>query len=59
MPDVLISSLGTNIHYARDLTEDDFWAEHIDHLWQPRRVRRVMSQLPGINPQEKFEQSFF
>ncbi len=59
MPDVLISSLGTKIHYSQELTEDDFWTEHIDHLWQPKRVRRVMSELPGISPQEKIEQSFF
>jgi sucrose-phosphate synthase len=59
MPDVLISSLGTKIHYSQELTEDDFWGEHIDHLWQPKKVRRVMSQLPGIKPQAKQEQSFF
>ncbi|MCU7914672.1 MAG: HAD-IIB family hydrolase [Candidatus Thiodiazotropha sp. (ex Gloverina cf. vestifex)] len=59
IPDVLISSLGTKIHYSQDLTEDDFWTEHIDHLWQPKRVRRVMSDLPGIKPQGRKEQSFF
>ncbi|MEJ2592427.1 MAG: HAD-IIB family hydrolase, partial [Candidatus Thiodiazotropha sp.] len=59
IPDVLISSLGTKIHYSQDLTEDDFWIEHIDHLWQPKRVRRVMSELPGITPQARQEQGFF
>ncbi len=59
MPDVLISSLGTKIHYSQELVEDDFWGEHIDHLWQPKKVRRVMSELPGIEPQAKNEQSFF
>jgi sucrose-phosphate synthase len=58
-PDVLISSLGTKIHYSQDLTEDDFWTEHIDHLWQPKQVRKLMSQLPGITPQGKKEQGFF
>ncbi len=59
MPDVLISSLGTKIHYSQDLTGDDFWIEHIDHLWQPKRVRKLMSELPGIKPQEKIEQGYF
>ena len=59
MPDVLISGLGTKIHYSQELTEDDFWIEHIDHLWQPKRVRRLMSELEGVAPQEKREQSFF
>lgn len=59
MPDVLMTSLGTEIHYAPDLTEDDFWSEHIDHLWQPKPVRRAMSGVPGITPQAKIEQSVF
>jgi sucrose-phosphate synthase len=59
MPDVLISSLGTKIHYLQDLTGDDFWIEHIDHLWQPKRVRKLMSELPGIKPQKKIEQGYF
>jgi sucrose-phosphate synthase len=59
MPDVLITSLGTKIYYAQELTEDDFWAEHIDHLWQPKQVRRVMAELPGITPQDKKEQGLF
>jgi sucrose-phosphate synthase len=59
MPDVLISSLGTKIHYSQELTEDDFWAEHIDHLWQPKRVRKLLSELPGLKPQAMIEQSFF
>lgn len=59
MPDVLISSLGTKIHYSQELTEDDFWTEHIDHLWQPKRVKKLLSQLPGLKPQDKREQGTF
>ncbi|MET0070245.1 MAG: HAD-IIB family hydrolase [Candidatus Thiodiazotropha sp.] len=59
IPDVLISSLGTKIHYTRGLSIDDFWIEHIDHLWQPKSVRRVLADLPGIKAQPKLEQSYF
>jgi sucrose-phosphate synthase len=59
IPDVLITSLGTKIHYTQGLSIDDFWIEHIDHLWQPKSVRRVMADLPGIKPQSKQEQSYF
>ena len=59
MPDVLITSLGTKIHYAQELTIDDFWMVHIDHLWQPKQVRRVLANLPGITPQDEKEQSLF
>jgi sucrose-phosphate synthase len=58
-PDILISSLGTRIHYGRALTEDDYWVEHIDHNWTPQRVRRIMARLPGIKPQPKSEQGQF
>lgn len=58
-PDVLISSLGTRIHYGQSLTEDDWWADHIDHHWNPQRVRRVLANIPGLILQPKKEQSQF
>jgi sucrose-phosphate synthase len=57
VPEVLISSLGTRIHYGRDLNPDDDWMDHIDHNWNPNRVRRLLSRLPGLAPQAKREQS--
>lgn len=56
-PDVLISSLGTRIHYGHSLTEDNFWASHIDHGWNPKAVRRVLDELPGLKLQPKKEQT--
>ena len=58
-PDVLITSLGTEIYYAPQLTRDEYWNEHIDYLWRPAAVRRVLSDLPGLAPQPKIEQSRF
>ncbi len=58
-PDILISSLGTHIHYGQNLTEDDFWSDHIDHDWTPRRIRSVLAKLPGLALQPKSEQSMF
>jgi sucrose-phosphate synthase len=58
-PDVLISSLGTRIHYGQSLTEDNQWADHIDHHWNPQRVSRVLGELPGIHGQPKHDQSRF
>jgi sucrose-phosphate synthase len=58
-PDVLISSLGTRIHYGQELNEDNFWADHIDHHWSAKRVRQVVGALPGLKPQPKTEQSPF
>ena len=59
VPDILISSLGTRIHYGQNLTEDDFWADHIDHDWSVQRIRRLVSELPGLKVQPKTEQTTF
>jgi sucrose-phosphate synthase len=58
-PDVLISSGGTQIHYAPKLNEDVGWAAHIDHQWTPHKVREVLDELPGLKLQPKVEQSRF
>jgi sucrose-phosphate synthase len=58
-PDVLITSGGTAIHYHPDLTEDTWWAKHIDRRWTPWAVRRVLAGLPGLELQPKVQQSRF
>ncbi len=59
LPDVLISSLGTEIHYGRNLVLDEYWAVHIDHLWKPAAVRRTLADLPGLVLQPRNEQTRF
>ena len=58
-PDVLITSLGTEIHYAPGLTLDRWWAHHVDHLWHHWEVERILADLPGLELQPKSEQSVF
>ncbi len=58
-PDILISSLGTRIHYGQNLTEDDFWTDHIDHDWMPRRISDLLAEIPGLTRQPKSEQTPF
>ena len=58
-PDVLITSGGTEIYYAPELTEDTAWTRHIEKQWTPQVVRRVLDELPGLVRQEKSEQSRF
>ena len=58
-PDILITSLGTEIHYAPNLTKDTAWSDHIDHLWNPNAIRKLLKDIPGLNPQPKSEQSKF
>jgi len=59
LPNVLITSVGTQIHYSPGLTADEYWSQHIDHLWHPKAVRRLLADLPGLEFQPKKEQSAF
>jgi sucrose-phosphate synthase len=59
VPDVLVSSLGTRIHYGKALTEDAYWVEHIDHDWNPQHILRALEDLPGLKLQPKKELSHF
>ncbi len=59
MPDVLISSLGTRIHYGQALNEDAYWQDHINHDWHPLRVQRVLSEIKGLTLQPQKELSHF
>lgn len=56
-PDVLITSLGTRIHYGRELIEDDAWADHIDYDWTPRRIVKLLDDVKGLKRQAKTEQA--
>ncbi len=58
-PDVLITSGGTEIHYAPELTQDIAWTRHIEKQWTPQVVKRVLDKLPGLVRQPKKEQSRF
>jgi sucrose-phosphate synthase len=58
-PDVLISSQGTEIHYAPNLTEDVFWSKHINHQWNPERVRDILKDEPGLKMQPRKNQSTY
>ncbi len=58
-PDVLITSLGTEIYYSPELTPDSGWADHIDYLWKPSAIKRVLADCPGLTLQPAEEQSDF
>jgi sucrose-phosphate synthase len=51
-PDVLITSVGTAIHYSPKMEPDTAWRNHINHLWTPSAIRRVLVDVPGLELQE-------
>lgn len=58
-PDVLVTSLGTEIYYGPSLTRDKAWTDHIDYLWRPVKVHAILNDLPGLRLQPKVEQSHY
>lgn len=56
-PEVLITSVGTEIYYGKNLTLDTSWEKHIDFRWEPERVREVLGGIDGLFIQEANEQS--
>jgi len=59
-PGVLITAVGTEIHYTTGgLIEDLGWQHTIDHRWQPERVRELLADVPGLKPQPKRQQRRF
>ncbi|MCT0224338.1 HAD-IIB family hydrolase [Synechococcus sp. CS-1328] len=59
VPDILITSLGTEIYYAPHWLPDLAWAKHINHLWTPQVLRATLKELPGLQPQSRKDQSQF
>ena len=58
-PDALFTSLGTEIYYGQYLTRDTAWDDHINHLWQPKKVKSILRDCPGLRLQDKVEQSIY
>ncbi len=50
-PQLLITSVGSAIHYGAPLIEDRGFEQHIRYRWRPDRIREAMSELPGLKPQ--------
>ncbi len=55
-PDVLITSVGTEIHYGRKLRPDTDWQRHIDYRWDRERLRQLLEGVPGLRLQPREHQ---
>lgn len=59
MPDLLITSVGAEIHYGHRMIADEGWQQHIDYRWNPDALREAMAGFPGLKLQPKAEQHRF
>jgi sucrose-phosphate synthase len=58
-PDVLACAVGTELYYGKDLTLDVAWRQQLSAYWKPDEVRRVLSEIPGLELQDEHEQTRF
>jgi sucrose-phosphate synthase len=56
VPDFLITSVGSEIHYGHGLVEDYGWEQHINYRWKPDALRQAVRRFPGLRLQAKSEQ---
>ncbi|HEY9701793.1 MAG TPA: HAD-IIB family hydrolase, partial [Allocoleopsis sp.] len=55
-PDILITSMGTEIYYNPNLTKDDAWTNHINYLWNRQRLVSLLAEVSGLTLQPKERQ---
>lgn len=59
-PDVLITAVGSEIHYGDpDLTVDSTWQRSIDDRWDPQGLRACLAEVPGVRLQPERDQREF
>ena len=58
-PEVLITSVGTEIYYGKNYTRDKSWEKHIDFRWEPEKIHKILENIPGVYPQDTEEQARF
>ncbi len=59
IPDVLITSVGAEIHYGPSLSPDAGWSRHIRHRWRRDALEEAMARVPGLTLQPAAKQGPF
>ncbi len=58
-PEVLITAVGTEIYYGKNITLDRSWQNHIGYGWNREKTKNVLDGLDGLYYPEDEDQSFF
>lgn len=48
MPNIFITSVGTEINYDEDMIEDETWRRYLDYYWNPGKITDVLDSIPGL-----------
>lgn len=52
IPDVMVTSVGSEIYYHSRNNRDNGWSRHINQKWNKETIRRLMATLPFVKPQD-------
>ena len=58
-PDVLDTSVGTELHYGENLAADSAWQKQLSYQWKPKEVYGLLAAQPGFYPQDGEHQTDF
>lgn len=58
-PDILITSVGSEIHYGVKLAPDAGWRNHIRYKWRRDALVEALAQIPGLRLQGREHQREF
>lgn len=58
-PDLLITAVGSEIHYGHQMVKDTDWKKHINYRWKPAAIKKLMKKFKGLKMQAETEQLQF
>ncbi len=53
LPDLVITSVGSEIHYGPKVSEEIGWSRHINYRWNRDAIHAAMREIPGVRLQPK------
>ncbi len=59
IPDVFITSVGSEINYGLEKVEDRTWSHHLKYYWKPELIREALGELAGLRLQPDIDQRKF
>ena len=51
-PDIMVTSVGTEMYYGKDLLADKGWQAHISQHWEPKQIQSVLADFSFLSLQE-------
>lgn len=59
LPDVFMTSVGSEIYHGADLIPDKAWESHINHYWAPEALHSLLDEHQALTPQPSEDQRPF